>query len=419
MSDNGREAAAAVPRDPQLLVLGAADREGMRRRLEEVGSRAAGATPDELDALAAELARELPESPAVRAAALVRDANTLGQRLGNLERWLDEDDGFRGARGSFLGAGDRARIGFLFPGQGVPVYTNAGALGERFPSSRVPFAGVGLPERREDVPPGLVQIAVIASSLAALRTVRELGIEADLAAGHSMGELAALHWGGAVEEESALRIARAGESIVAHANADGTMATIFADDATVEEAVAGTGAAVAAYNSPTQRVVAGTRDAVEATATRARELGARVFRLNVTGAYHTPLMLDAIADFQGDVAEESIGPLRRRVVSSVYGGPLASDTDVQDLIQRLFCEPVKFVAAAEVAAAESDLLIEVGPGKMLSGLVSEFTDTPAVPIRAGAASAYGLLEVAGAAYAAGAPVRVARLFEAPEAAARA
>lgn len=410
MTEDGQPPAADAPRDPQLLVLGAADRDEMRLLLEQVRARADGLTHDELDELAAEMAAELPPDARVRAAALVRDANTLVLRLGNLERWLDEHEGFRGARGSFLGVGPRCRIGFLFPGQGVPVYTNAGALGDRFPSAREPFEGSGLPERREDVPAGLVQMSVIAATLAGLRTLRELGVDADLAVGHSMGELAALYWSGAVDEATALRIARAGESIVAHANADGTMATIFADDATVDQAVEGTGAAVAAYNSPGQRVVAGTRDAVAAATGRARELGARVFRVNVTGAYHTPLMLDALGEFQGDVAKESVGEVGRRVISSVYGGPLAPDTDVHDLIARLFCEPVKFMQAAEIAVGESDLLIEVGPGKMLSGLVSEFTDVPAVPIRAGAPSAYGLLEVAGAAYAAGSPVHVDRLF---------
>ncbi|MEA2474947.1 MAG: enediyne polyketide synthase, partial [Thermoleophilaceae bacterium] len=212
-------------------------------------------------------------------------------------------------------------------------------------------------------------------------------------------------------EGAIMRIARSGATVTAHADAGGTMATVLADEHTFNRALEGTGAAVAAINSPTQRVLSGRVEAVEEATERARELGARVFKLRVTGAYHTPYMIDAIRDFQAQVNSETLTTLRRRVISTVTGTTVEPDEDLGSLMTRQFCQTVRFVEAATEAARDSDLLIEVGPGKMLSGLAAEFiAGTPAIPIRAGAASAYGLLEVAGAAYAAGAPVQVGRLF---------
>ena len=407
-----------APRDPHLLLLGAADAGEMRDRLAAAAARADGAGYGELGEVAEEAGASLPEASRVRAAVLARDCHTMTARLAALAERLRDGAaarGFLAERGAFLGFGDRpGRIGFLFPGQGVPVYTGPGAIGDRFPETAEPFAAGGVAEHRKDVPPELVQVAVIACSLSALRVLDLLGIRAEVGVGHSMGELTAYHWAGAVDEPVVLRIARAGETVTRHAGADGTMATVLGDGDVFARALEGTGAAVAAHNSPTQRVVSGKVDAVEATLDRARELGARVFRLRVTGAYHTPLMVDAIREFQDLVAREPMEPLRRRVISTVTGEPIGPDADLRSLMARQFCEQVRFVEAATAAARECDLLLEAGPGKMLSGLAGEFLDKPVVPLRAGAASAHGLLEAAGAAYALGAPVRLGRLVPLPQ-----
>jgi enediyne polyketide synthase len=109
----------------------------------------------------------------------------------------------------------------------------------------------------------------------------------------------------------------------------------------------------------------------------------------------------AVPVFARELERERLEPLRRRVVSTVTGAALPPDEDLRALLTRQITDPVRFAEAAAVVAAEAEVLIEVGPGKILSGLV----DAPAVPMKAGEGSALGLLEAAAAAHAAGARLK--------------
>src|SRR5205085_2354077 len=90
--------------------------------------------------------------------------------------------------------------------------------------------------------------------------------------------------------------------------------------------------------------------------------------------------------------------------------PLTPDHDLRDLIFRQVTEPVRFMDAVTQAAEGVDLFIEVGPGRVLTGLAAECTSVPIIPTDAGGPSLRGLLEAVGAAYALGAPVNHAALF---------
>ena len=97
----------------------------------------------------------------------------------------------------FLGrVGNPPRIGFLFPGQGTAATRDGGAWGRRFPSLASIYRRAGLPVSGDLSSTEFAQPAIIAAELAALTVLRDLGIEAMTAVGHSLGELAALHWAG-------------------------------------------------------------------------------------------------------------------------------------------------------------------------------------------------------------------------------
>jgi enediyne polyketide synthase len=185
------------------------------------------------------------------------------------------------------------------------------------------------------------------------------------------------------------------------------MANIEADEQAFSAIVDGADVAVACFNSPRHRVISGTTDAVDAVISRAREKdGARVVRLRVVGAFHSPLMRETVPVFERDLGKVAFKSLQRPVYSTVTGTEIKPDDDLQALLVRQMVEPVRFLDAAREAAEEADLLIEVGPGRMLSGLVSEFTDVPAIPLRVGHSSPQGLLTAIGAAHAIGVDVRV-------------
>jgi len=252
------------------------------------------------------------------------------------------------------------------------------------------------------VPDELVQLSVVASSLGGLAVARALEIEAELAVGHSLGELVALHWAEACDEGTLLQMAYArGVAMTTHAER-GTMATLRCDADDLAELAGAAGVAVACRNSPRSCVVSGEVAAVEALLAAAKEAGFRGMPLPVVGAFHSPLMRPAQPVFAGALRAAGLWPPRRRVLSTVTGGPLDDRTDLKRLLVDQLVEPVLFAEAVVAAAGEVDLFLDLGPGRILAPLVTEITEVPIASLRVGDANPKGLLEVGAAAFAAGA-----------------
>jgi enediyne polyketide synthase len=283
-------------------------------------------------------------------------------------------------------------------------------LEELLPEAASPYRDAG-DLSAGDVPASLVQLSIVTASLAGLKAMAALGIDANFGVGHSVGELTALHWAHVIDEQGVLELARRrGEVMTEHATETGAMANIEAEDQVFSGIVDGAEVTVACFNSPRNRVVSGTEEAVNTVVERAREhADARALRLQVVGAFHSPLMNEAAPVFERVLAEQAFGSLQKPVFSTVSGSRIAEGDDVAGLLSRQVTEPVLFLNAVLAAVDGADLLIEVGPGRMLSGLVSEFSPVPAIPIRVGHASAQGLLAAAGAAWVLGADVHFDRL----------
>lgn len=399
-------------RESRLLLLGGEDAAALSGQLEEL--RASASRASSIADPGIGLAPTPSEEQPLRAGVVASDPEELLQRLEVLGGWLGEGepDGLRAERGLALGrARERPRIGFLFPGQGAPVPTNSGYLVEWLPEAAAVYEQARALKAADEVPPALVQLSVVTASVAGLRALAMLGIEADFGLGHSVGELTALHWAGALDERAVLRVARRrGEVMTDHATAAGAMANIEADEETFSGIVEGAEVTVACVNSPRHRVVSGTTEAVEEVLERARGRDdAKAVRLRVVGAFHSPLMRDAVPVFDRYLAEEDFGELQRAVYSTITGAELEPGAGLRALLVRQMTEPVRFLDAVQDAVDGTDLLLEVGPGRMLSGLVAEFAETPTVPLRVGHSSPQGFLTAVGAAYAVGAPIRADRL----------
>ncbi|MBJ6763934.1 SDR family NAD(P)-dependent oxidoreductase [Myxococcaceae bacterium JPH2] len=405
---------AASAQDAELFLLGEANREALAARVGVLREQVPQLSRAELVDLAFELQRRAGGSR-FRAALIASTPGELRTQLDSLARALAEGVTSRCdvEAGLFLGEGARApRIGFLFPGQGSPAHLGGGSWRRRFASVR-DLLEARVPEDGPDatVDTEVVQPAIVAASLAGLRVLAEAGVVAEVAVGHSLGELTALGWAGAMDEAPLRALARArGQAMAALGVPSGAMAGIAADRARVEPLLVGLEASVAACNSPRQTVVSGEARAVDIATARAREQGLAVARLAVSHAFHSPLMAPVAESLRASLARTSFLPLRRAVASTVSGRLIGANEDLRALLLEQLTAPVRFTSAME-AAGPVDLWLEVGPGQVLTGLGADNVSTPIVALDVGGASLRGLLRAVGAAFAMGAPCVPSALFD--------
>ncbi|KYF86931.1 hypothetical protein BE20_27515 [Sorangium cellulosum] len=217
------------------------------------------------------------------------------------------------------------------------------------------------------------QPAIGATSLAHLALLGALGVRADAFAGHSFGEIAALHAAGALSAADLLRVARRrGELMGAASSERGAM--IAVPRAIEEVRALGLGDVVVAnHNGPKQVVLSGSVAAIEAAEKRLAGMGIQARRLDVAAAFHSPLVAEASAPFReflGGIAVQAPGA---PVYSNAEVEPYPGGGDaVRDRLARQLAEPVRFVEEIErMYAAGVRTFVEVGPGSVLTNLVGD------------------------------------------------
>lgn len=219
------------------------------------------------------------------------------------------------------------------------------------------------------------QPALYVHSVAAGRVLMERGVKADYLAGHSLGEYSALALAGALRFEDGLRLVVArGEAMADAGTANpGTMAAVIGlDEASVVAALRDVeGVVPANFNAPDQIVISGTVSGVAAATEKLTGLGAkRVIALNVSGAFHSPLVAPAAARLKEALATTTIGKPQAPVVANVTAGPTTDPDEIRDLLIRQVTSPVRWTDSVRwLAQAGVTTCYEVGPGKVLQGLV--------------------------------------------------
>jgi [acyl-carrier-protein] S-malonyltransferase len=278
------------------------------------------------------------------------------------------------------------KLAFCFPGQASQKVGMGEDLVRAFPESAAVFdeatEATGLDLRRlcfegpleELSRTEVTQPALVTTSLAALRAVQaRLGLRADVVIGHSVGEYAAL---GAAESVGVAEIARLtrerGEATaLAAARADGAMAAVLGlSDEDVERLCAESEDVWPAnYNCPGQVVVSGREAGIARVSERARELGGKVIRLRVSGAFHSPLVAEAAHRLEPVLRATHFGELRTRFMSTV-SNKLETVDRVPGLLVEQLTAPVRFTQAVHGLLADGvRTFVEVGPGSVLSGLI--------------------------------------------------
>ncbi len=401
--------------DSELFLLAGSDVDELRRQVEHLLTFAARLSRAELADLAAQLERSQTSNCKVRAAVVAASPAELSTRLDKLRSYIAEETMTRlDTQGGvfFSRATTIPRIGFLFPGQGSPAHFDGGALRGRFETVRELYSRACLVTSRDGIATEAAQPAIVTASLAALHVLDHLDIRASLAVGHSLGELTALHWAGALVESALLRIARVrGQAMAAVNGIAGAMASIGAGRSEAEALINGDRVVVAGVNSPVQTILSGEQTAVETVLARARARNLSAVKLSVSHAFHSPLVAAAVPVLAEHLLHEEFNSVRRAIISTITGERLSTQTDLRALLHRQITAPVLFMDAVAGANDEGvDLWLEVGPGVVLGRLIAGMSDTPVISLDAGGTSLEGLLSATGAAFALGSKVNHGALF---------
>ena len=286
-----------------------------------------------------------------------------------------------------------ARLAYIFPGQASQYAGMGSDLVENFPAARKVFEeadealGFSISEicfrgtAEELQLTENTQPAILTVSVAALSAMQAEGFPApDYVAGHSLGEYSALVAAGALTLRDAVRTVRARGRYMQEAApvGSGAMAAIMGADlsdvmAACGEAQEGQVCMPANINTPSQIVIAGDATAIDRAIELLKERGAkRAIKLNVSAPFHCALMNPAQERLAEDLDKIKFQDLRVPLVTNVDAAIITKGEEARDALTRQVSSPVRWQESVEVLIQKGvERFIEVGPGKVLSGLVRQ------------------------------------------------
>ncbi|GAB1544099.1 hypothetical protein NUACC21_67750 [Scytonema sp. NUACC21] len=395
--------------ETELFVLSAVSIPALLERAQVIKELAQGISVAELLDLAAQLASEMQPQLPVRAAIIAGTPKELLNHLTQLEQILNETNI---AEGEIIVSPQkeiwisnkvkRNRVAFLFPGQGSQKVNMSRVLVERYswarelvtqadnwlrelgvePVSKFIYRLSDRAANEEQVQEWSNQLAVTeiaqpAICLASLlwkRYLENLGIKPEVVAGHSLGELAAFQGAGAFDERTLLYVAAIrGQVMSASAEDAGTMASLNCSQDVAEKLVQQVDnyVVVANINSPTQTVVSGQRSAVEAVVKLAAAQNIQTRLLPVANAFHSQMVSKAAEDLRTrNLIPETFTATSTHLFSSVNGQLIQSGLNLREHFANQIISKVDFISLVKEISSKCDLIVEVGPGKVLSGLVN-------------------------------------------------
>jgi [acyl-carrier-protein] S-malonyltransferase len=284
------------------------------------------------------------------------------------------------------------RLAFLFPGQGAQKVGMGKDLAENFASARRTFAeadealGMALSRLCFEGPEEQLRLtantqpAILTMSTAALRVMQgEYGWQPELAAGHSLGEYSALVAAGALQFADAVRAVHRRGALMQEAcpPGQGAMAALIGLEADAVSEICAQASAeseivvAANFNAPGQIVVAGHAPAVRRALEAAKERGGRMsIELNVSAPFHCPLMKPAQDGMASVLGRITVTPLAAGVIANVTAQVNRDPARVVPLLLEQITAPVRWEESMNtLSAAGIDAAIEIGPGRVLAGLM--------------------------------------------------
>ena len=280
----------------------------------------------------------------------------------------------------------------IFPGQGSQAPGMGKNLAEQFAVARQVFEeaddalGFSISRLCFEGPAEELQLtentqpAILTTSVAAYRAARENGLDAPaFVAGHSLGEYSALVAAGVLELRDAVKTVRARGQYMQQAVPVGTgaMAAVIggelrAIEDACEQARSEQVCAVANSNSPNQVVIAGNAEAVDRAIELLKGVAKRVIKLNVSAPFHCALMTPAQEKLAAHLERLTFSEPRMPVITNVDAKITTAPDELRDALLRQVSAPVRWLESMQLLLGKNmDTVIEIGPGKVLSGLMRQ------------------------------------------------
>lgn len=401
--------------DTELFVLSAKSIADLMERIQTLREMAQGISMAEMVDLAFQLTEDIDSSQPIRAALIADTPMALLERLQQLDQMLnDMPPSVKEVRMSLqkdIWIGNNlqdCRVAFLFPGQGSQKLNMARTLVERHswakkfleqadswleetgcePISKYIYHPLERATDGEQIQAwskhltntDIASPGICFVSLLWQKYLESLGIKPVAVGGHSLGELTAFCAAGAYDEKTLICLAAMrGKAMSASEDNAGVMASLSCDHQTAEKLLAGVSGyvAIANINSPTQTVISGESESVVEVVQRAQSKNIQTHQLPVANAFHSQMMSSAAAFLQ-----EQAQILQTFTATSIplflsgNGQRAAEGLELRQHFANQIISQVDFISLVKTMESECDLMVEVGPGKVLAGLVEATTVSP-------------------------------------------
>lgn len=277
---------------------------------------------------------------------------------------------------------------FLYPGQGAQkagmgkdFYENSGLARELYDQASealgLDMKALCFEENDKLDLTEYTQAALVTTCLAMTRAVSEAGLKADVTAGLSLGEYAAIAAAGGMKELDAIRLVRKRGILMQNTvpAGEGAMCAVMAMEAEkIEQVIADiAGVTVANYNCPGQIVITGETPAVETAAAALKEAGAkRTVMLNVSGPFHSPMLVPAGEELRKELGQVELSQLRIPYITNVNAKEVTDTSETRGLLARQVSSPVRWMQSMEyLIGSGADTFVEIGPGRTLAGFMKK------------------------------------------------
>ena len=287
-----------------------------------------------------------------------------------------------------------SKIAFIYPGQGAQKAGMGADFYQKSETAKAIFDEAGrmlgldmkalcFEENEKLDLTEYTQAALVTTCLAMTRVVKERGLRPDMTAGLSLGEYCAIAAAGGMYDMDAIRLVRKRGILMQNtvpAGEGGMCAVMGLDSVKIEETLAKMqegrnpgDVTIANYNCPGQIVITGKTAAVKDASVKLKEAGAkRVMMLNVSGPFHSPLLVPAGEELAAELEAVTLHPLQIPYVTNVTAEKVEDIAKTKGLLKEQVSSSVRWMQSMEYMIAEGvDTFVEIGPGKTLAGFMKK------------------------------------------------